>query len=193
VLLNYRKKKHLLSFPNTSAQHVSYQRHQLQPVQDESVELNSELDSVMQEILFTERSYVADLSSLVMADLGRDCPLRNPLLRLQKLHTGLLAALEAADGQLDPLCQAFLDCDFRVYAEYCASFPGALEWLRQVRVASESPRLQRRQNQQQLQHQALLMLHLRLPLEAHLLQPVQRIARYPLLLRRLAAAADGNP
>ena len=149
---------------------------------------------VLEELKRTEDDYVADLRVLAQAkaalvaerllSASRAQQLFGNVDVLLKLNLEFLERLGASSTAAEPsfegVAQAFsaLTPYFRLYAEYCSSYFGAVEQLQQLRSGGGGGgRLQRRLAGIRGANNASI--------DSLLIKPVQRLTKYPLLLKEL--------
>ncbi|KAL1518336.1 hypothetical protein ABEB36_001975 [Hypothenemus hampei] len=152
---------------------------------------------VLQEVLDTETTYVADLEEVIQGYLNSwrsdsECPLNDHLsdlfTNLEEIHEfnrKILEDLSKAISDPTQTANVFIQHDkgFQVYNEYCARYPRTMEAL---------SALQRDQKMSSLIKERQLDLGHALPLGSYLLKPVQRILKYHLLLQRLSKLCDSQ-
>uniref|UniRef100_A0A672LHU1 Phosphatidylinositol-3,4,5-trisphosphate dependent Rac exchange factor 1 n=1 Tax=Sinocyclocheilus grahami TaxID=75366 RepID=A0A672LHU1_SINGR len=141
---------------------------------------------VLNEILNTERDYVRNLAFLQsVSRLGQRRILFSNIEFILEVHYEFLYTLDAslqpepqAHHSLGHVFLKFRD-RFSVYGEYCSNHEKALRLLMELN---------------KIPHVRTFLLHLMLlggkkstdvPLEGYLLSPIQRICKYPLLLKEL--------
>uniref|UniRef100_A0A673N4C5 Phosphatidylinositol 3,4,5-trisphosphate-dependent Rac exchanger 1 protein-like n=1 Tax=Sinocyclocheilus rhinocerous TaxID=307959 RepID=A0A673N4C5_9TELE len=141
---------------------------------------------VLNEILNTERDYVRNLAFLQsVSRLGQRRILFSNIEFILEVHYEFLSTLDAslqpepqAHHSLGHVFLKFRD-RFSVYGEYCSNHEKALRLLMELN---------------KIPHVRTFLLHLMLlggkkstdvPLEGYLLSPIQRICKYPLLLKEL--------
>mmetsp|Transcript_26892 Transcript_26892/g.70647 ORF Transcript_26892/g.70647 Transcript_26892/m.70647 type:complete len:810 (+) Transcript_26892:366-2795(+) len=163
------------------------------------------LRKVAEEMIFTEKAYCESLNKLVILQKGlmagrvlsshEAALLFGDLAALVDLHAHLYSDLVSIVPKLDgwspdraelescvlKISEALRTADFlSVYAPYCANHPAQLSTL--AGMKSTGP-FQGMIETWRVNHGSLL------PLDSHLLKPVQRILKYPLLVEELYRAA----
>eukprot|EP00730_Choanoeca_flexa_P002091 TRINITY_DN10907_c0_g4_i1.p1 TRINITY_DN10907_c0_g4~~TRINITY_DN10907_c0_g4_i1.p1 ORF type:complete len:1019 (+),score=262.88 TRINITY_DN10907_c0_g4_i1:205-3057(+) len=199
--------------PAATAQAEAIQRDVMSQLVAKRLRKRQKLRATVNELMATERSYVADLhliQSRYIAPLMREQVLTREekalvlgnLTQITRFQDDLLARLEDACGdfELDPVddadaalltadptveqvavavAQVFRDCceGFKVYAQYCSGH------ARAVQVVSDPTRtdlhaLLDARNPRQEQSMSF---------SSYLIKPVQRVLKYPLLLREMSS------
>ncbi|KAI9343309.1 Dbl homology domain-containing protein [Zopfochytrium polystomum] len=154
--------------------------------------------SVVYEFIDTERDYVNDLltmmnyhkseikASRIISEMDRNSLFSN-VDQLVEANSTLLSKLLARREQ-NPLVECIGDIiweaaeSLKVYTIYCANYPLAIKLLKQLQMQSDF--------KDQLQRMMQSDEGRGLSLESFLIKPVQRICKYPLLLRELLKNTD---
>ncbi|XP_065344779.1 uncharacterized protein LOC135942550 isoform X2 [Cloeon dipterum] len=151
----------------------------------------SPVERVLLEITETEAVYVRDLEEVVEGYLynwreSAECPVAPQQLAdlfsnmelILGFNRGFLRDLDACNLDAVKVAQCFVthNSGFRIYTEYCTSYPKTVSVLTELMQNEETVSLCR-------ERQAAL--HHSLPLGSYLLKPVQRVLKYHLLLQSL--------
>lgn len=174
-------------------------------------QLSNGWQMVVNELLQTERSYVNDLQEVVdgyckgLSDSEPEMSseewssepitveekgiLFGNIRDLLEFNSRLLESLEAAASAPQPtetaLCFLSVAEDLKIYAKYCMNFVKACDLLSSIRSQRPEAADYFQRCQTSLGHT--------LPLDSYLLKPVQRILKYPLLLRTLMKQYASSP
>ena len=149
------------------------------------------VDRVIEEILETEKNYVADLLETLRQYLDpmRDAIRRNQLKlseddcadlfgnleQIYSFNRNLCLVLENCRGDPVEICKCFVKyrAGFDRYTYYCTNYPKSAAILMETNAVSEFAK-----TRQEISNHGL-------PLASYLLKPVQRILKYHLLLQAL--------
>ncbi|CAH1791234.1 unnamed protein product [Owenia fusiformis] len=154
------------------------------------------IERVVEEILFTERTYVRDLLEIIEGyyayildtpelDITQEdiCSLFSNIEDIYRFNSTFLEGLERCGNDPVRIAECFVSQNegFPIYTHYCTNYPDAVAILTkymQVRSTAEVFK----QRQMALKHG--------LPLGSYLLKPVQRILKYHLLLQNIVKRYD---
>lgn len=156
--------------------------------------------SVVYELIDTESDFVRDLSLMVtyhkpeientgLCSTEEIDTLFSNADQLIKVNQQLLDKLvekKAADAFMPEVCDALVDVadSFKIYTSYCGNYPEAMKLVHKLQGQPEfKTHLDRLMNSTEGRG---------LSVESFLIKPVQRICKYPLLLRELQKYTDKN-
>ncbi|KAJ1348081.1 hypothetical protein KIN20_003303 [Parelaphostrongylus tenuis] len=202
-IIRLRKTRGPLKFDSQSIKNVSHEIQRplksmpLSELASSQIKSEEKLLRSIEELVQTEKKYVEDLKEMIDRYLSIPSvrEIMESALRLQKMQTSFLDALEEAVGDIGsrdlssrPLvrdaiirvCALFVNrCgDFRIYAEYAAAY---LRLLQELTSRKDLLASLEAANSSKEQHSSY---------ESRMIKPVQRVVQYPLLLRAIQSCCD---
>ncbi|KNC81004.1 hypothetical protein SARC_06650 [Sphaeroforma arctica JP610] len=167
-------------------------QHQAVYLEKMSLEYEQKLDFLLTEIIQTEQTYVEDLEVIIYdymrpaEEEGIGCRsiknedfVKTVFSNIEDVHYFAFYLAEQLEEWSPNVGQCFVNLkpEFDVYIEYCTNFKVALEYLEKARKR-HSEVDEWLSEQQKASGKAL-------GLETYLLKPLQRLLKYPLLLKQL--------
>ncbi|XP_032820842.2 uncharacterized protein LOC116948350 [Petromyzon marinus] len=153
---------------------------------------------VVDELVETEKTYVANLRSIIEDYLsviidrkalpltrGQVYTLFGNIEYIYPFNSDLLQSLEACAGDVVAIANCFVlkSEDFKIYTQYCTNYPSSMAILSDC-MKNKTLVAFFRERQTALRHS--------LPLGSYLLKPVQRILKYHLFLKDIASRLDNG-
>eukprot|EP01114_Cavostelium_apophysatum_P018114 TRINITY_DN5534_c0_g1_i3.p1 TRINITY_DN5534_c0_g1~~TRINITY_DN5534_c0_g1_i3.p1 ORF type:complete len:889 (+),score=213.79 TRINITY_DN5534_c0_g1_i3:508-3174(+) len=165
-------------------------------------EMQAYCDLVIDEIYQTEIGYCQDLGFIItnlveplerrrMLPIERVAGIFSNIREVKEVNEGLLRELKASRN-LDSICDLFIKyiVKFRgVYVSYCRNHPNSMKEIEQLRSGSSAESIK---FQELLKDVETMPDARKLSLETFLIKPIQRICKYPLLLREVLKYTEGD-